>query len=302
MKVGLHQGSALSPLLFIIIMDVLAEEARTKPPWAMLFADDLVLVSETVEEVEEELERWRALIENKGLTICRSKTEYLVPSHQHGVVKLEGEPLPSVNCFFKYLGSVIYGCGGCGKDVDGRIKVAWSIWRDLSGVIYNKKVPMKLKSKLYKTVVRPAMVYGSECWAQRKQEEQRLHTTEMKMLRWSQGKTRKDRIKNEPIRGIARATPIKSVLTQKRLSWYGHVMRREETHITRRYGHVMRREETHITRSTLSMTVMGTRPRGRPKMRWLDRLKSDMRIYGINPEMATDREHWAVMVKNVDTT
>ena len=77
-------------------------------------------------------------------------------------------------------------------------------------------------------------------------------------------------------------TPIKSVLAQKRLSWYGHVMRREET---------------HITRSTLNMTVMGTRPRGHPKMRWLDRLKSDMRIYGINPEMATDRERWAVMVK-----
>ena len=52
-KVGLHQGSALSPVLFIIIMDVLAEEARTKPPWAMQCADDLVLVSETVEEVEE---------------------------------------------------------------------------------------------------------------------------------------------------------------------------------------------------------------------------------------------------------
>ena len=103
-------------------MDVLAKEAsKTKPPWAMLFADDLVLVSETVEEVEEELERWRAVIENKGLRISRSKTEYLIPSHQQGVVKLEGEPLPSVNSF-KYLGSVI----GCGKDVDGRIKVAWS--------------------------------------------------------------------------------------------------------------------------------------------------------------------------------
>ena len=62
----------------------------------MLFADDLVLVSETVEE---ELERWRAVIENKGLRISRSKTEYLVPSHQQGVVKLEGEPLPSVNSF-----------------------------------------------------------------------------------------------------------------------------------------------------------------------------------------------------------
>ena len=146
---------------------------------------------------------------------------------------------------------------------------------------------MKLKSKLYKTVVRPGMVYGSECWALSKQEEQRLHTTEMKMLRWSQGKTRKDRNNNETIRVNAKLTPINSVLIQKRLSWYGHVMRRDET---------------HITKSTLRTTVMGTRPRGRPKMRWLDRLKSDMRIYGINPEMATDRKRWAVMVKNVDTT
>ena len=109
---------------------------------------------------------------------------------------------------------------------------------------------MKLKNKLYKTVVRPAMVYGSECWALRKEEEQRLHTTEMKMLRWSQGKTRKDRIKNEKIRGNAKVMPMNSVLTQKRLSWYGHAMRRDET---------------HITKSTLSTTVTGTRPRGRPK-------------------------------------
>ena len=120
---------------------------------------------------------------------------------------------------------------------------------------------MKLKSKLYKTVVRPAIVYGNECWALRKQEEQRLHTTDMKMLRWSQGKTRKGRIKNETIRGNENVSPINSVLTQKRLSWYAHVMRREET---------------HITRSTLSTTVTGTRLRGRPHMTWLERLKGDI--------------------------
>ena len=66
------------------------------------------------------------------------------------------------------------------------------------------------------------------------------------------------------------------------------------------YGHVMRREKTGITRSTLSMK--GTRPRGRPKMRWLDRLKIDMRIHGINPDMATHKDRWYDMVKNVDTT
>ena len=107
-------------------------------------------------------------------------------------MKLEGESLPSVNSF-KYLGSVIDGSGGCVKDVDGRIKELF------------KKVPVKRKSKLYKTVARPAMVYGSECW-----EEQRLHTTENAMLRWSQGKTRKDRIEDETIRGKAKVTDTKT--------------------------------------------------------------------------------------------
>ena len=44
-KVTLHYGSALSPLCFIIIIDMLAEEAGTKPAWAILFEDDSVLVS-----------------------------------------------------------------------------------------------------------------------------------------------------------------------------------------------------------------------------------------------------------------
>jgi len=42
-EVGLHQRSALSPLLFVIIMDILAEDINEDSPWAMLFADDLVL-------------------------------------------------------------------------------------------------------------------------------------------------------------------------------------------------------------------------------------------------------------------
>ena len=91
-----------------------------------------MLVSETAEEVEEELESWRAVIENKGLTISRSKTEYLVPSHQQDEVKLEGEPLPSVNSS-KYLGSVIGGTGefigGCrGSNTSRLVTMEGSIW------------------------------------------------------------------------------------------------------------------------------------------------------------------------------
>ena len=51
--VGLHQGSALNPLLFIIIMDVIAENIATIPPRTMLFADGLVLCKGTKEESEQ---------------------------------------------------------------------------------------------------------------------------------------------------------------------------------------------------------------------------------------------------------
>ena len=58
-KVGVHQGSAISPLIFISIMDVLASEIDIEPPWAMLFADDLVLCETSKAAVERELEIWR---------------------------------------------------------------------------------------------------------------------------------------------------------------------------------------------------------------------------------------------------
>ena len=53
-KVGLHQGSAINPLLFIIIMDVLASEIDSEPPWAMLFVEDLVLCETFKAAVERE--------------------------------------------------------------------------------------------------------------------------------------------------------------------------------------------------------------------------------------------------------
>ena len=56
-KVGLHQGTSLSPLLFAVIMDRLTEDVRRELRWTMLFAD--VICEETREEVEWRLECWR---------------------------------------------------------------------------------------------------------------------------------------------------------------------------------------------------------------------------------------------------
>ncbi|KAK3505887.1 hypothetical protein QTP70_019274, partial [Hemibagrus guttatus] len=68
-EVGLHQGSALSPFLFAIVMDQLSEEVRQESPWTMMFVDDIVICSESREQVEENLERWRFALERRGMKI-----------------------------------------------------------------------------------------------------------------------------------------------------------------------------------------------------------------------------------------
>ena len=89
------------------------------------------------------------------------------------------------------------------------------------------------KSKIYKTAIRPAVTCGGECWAIRKCEQNQTNTTEMKVLRWIPGKTRNDHIRNVTIRGKAHTKPINNFLIKKRLSWFGHVQRRDEDNVVK---------------------------------------------------------------------
>ena len=62
-------------------------------------------------------------------------------------------------------------------------------------------MPAKLKEKVEKTVIKPAMLYAAETWATIKKQEKRIEVNEMRMLRWMCGVTRNDKIRNEHIRG-----------------------------------------------------------------------------------------------------
>ena len=67
-SIGLHQGSTLSPYLFTLVFDVLNEHVQDPMPWCMLFADDIVLVGESREEINEKLELWREALEGHGFS------------------------------------------------------------------------------------------------------------------------------------------------------------------------------------------------------------------------------------------
>ena len=85
---------------------------------------------------------------------------------------------------------------------------------------------MGLKGKVYRMVVRPAVLYGSECWPPKKTQVQLLMVAEMRMVRWMCGFTRLDRIRNGKIRGLDEVAPIEEKMRESRLRWFGHVKRR----------------------------------------------------------------------------
>ena len=90
---------------------------------------------------------------------------------------------------FKYLGVTFSEEGGSETAVRARVKAGWQKWRELGPVIADKKIPTKLKTKLYTTVVRPAILYGAECWTTGVKEENILEKTEMRRLRRIKGVT-----------------------------------------------------------------------------------------------------------------
>ncbi|KAF3624971.1 Long chain acyl-CoA synthetase 6, peroxisomal [Capsicum annuum] len=129
-------------------------------------ACEVVLIDETQGGVNVKLEVWRQTLESKRFRLSRSKTEYM-------------------------------GNGEIDEDVSKRIGAGWMKWRLASGVLCDKKVPLKLKGKFYRVVVCPAMLL-----------------------------TRGDRVRNEAIREKMGVASVEDKMREGRLRWFGHVMRR----------------------------------------------------------------------------
>ena len=156
----------------------------------------------------------------------------------------------------------------------------------MTGVICDTKVPLTLKGKVHKAVVRPALTYGLEAAPMKKAQEQRLDVAEMKMLRWMSGVTRMDRIRNNYVRGSAKVTQASKKIQEYRLRWFGHLSRRVN--------------EGHVAREAMEMEMVGTRRRGRPRVRWRDCIRDDMEEKGISEHQALERNTWKRLIKNSD--
>ena len=138
-------------------------------------------------------------------------------------------------------------------------------------------MPVELKDKSFKTIIRIAMTYGSECWALKKKDKNKLNSFEMRVLRWARGKTRLNHIRYEDISKEAHEKPAETFLENKRL---------------KSFGHGLRRKHNQIFAKSLRLEVSGRRSRRQSKKRWRDNIKGDMKKYQLTEDMAQYRKYW----------
>ncbi|KAJ4747829.1 magnesium transporter NIPA (DUF803) [Rhynchospora pubera] len=139
-----------------------------------------------------------------------------------------------------------------------------------------------LKGKFYRTAIRPAMLYGAECWATKRRHVQKMSVAEMRMLRWICGHTRKDRIRNDDIRDMVGVAPIEEKLIQHRLRWFGHIQRRPP--------------EAPVRIGILNHFENTRRGRGRPRLTWEEAVKRDLKEWNVSKELAIDRSAWKLAI------
>ena len=284
--VGVHRGSALSPFIFTIVMDTLTDNIRKRAPENMMFADDVILCGKERQAVEDQLEGWRRSLEDYGLKVSREKTEYLKMQAGHrdeGEIELRGVKLKRVS-EFKYLGSTLQEDGGASREVERRIAAGWHAWKNMSGILCDKRVPLYIKGNIYKVVVRPALLYGTEALPITKCQEKKANTAEMRMLRWMRGITRKDRVENVTVRKELGVEKVSEKMRENRLRWFGHVWRSEEQGLTKRVMGIK----------------VGRRSRGRPKRRFMACIEEDLKIKGLEVTDAEDRDLWRRKIRTGD--
>ena len=110
-KVGVHQGSELSPLLFIIVLEAFSREFRAGVPWEDRYGDDLVIIAHSLEECVRRLLIWKEAMEKKGLRVNAGKTMVMICGTGLDVLQSSGE-YPCAVCRTGVGNSSIY-CNGC---------------------------------------------------------------------------------------------------------------------------------------------------------------------------------------------
>ena len=290
-KTGVKQGCNMSGFLFLLIIDWVMRRSVGNGEhgirWKFStklddldFADDIALISSTKQHLQIKTDKLVEHSKKVGLKTNREKCKILrINAPTTEAITINEDPLEEVT-EFQYLGAVVSGAGGGAEDLQNRIKKARVAFSNLKNIWNSNNISRNTKLKLYKSLVKPVLMYGAETWKMTKSDNKKIDTFELKCLRKILRIRWEEHITNVEVMRRTGISEISKEVQQRRWKYIGHILRKEQ-------------DNDCVT--AMTWAPEGRRKRGRPKMTWRRTVEKEREDAGIRSwkqarTIAMDRE------------
>ena len=241
---GVRQGSVLSPILFVALMDWVLREALDGLGTEVSvgggcgladldYADDVLLLTTSLQAAQRGVDAVAEVGKRVGLELNPNKTVWMARGVDDGVLMVAGRPVDSSPSLV-YLGVDVGPDGGMAGELSRHLTAAnrsfWGLrrlWRD-------RGVSVATKARVYSAVVRGTLLYGAESWVLRREDERRVAVFDRSRLRWIAGIWRRDEVSNTGLLARVGLEGVENVIVRTTWRWLGHVLRMSEVRWPRR--------------------------------------------------------------------
>ena len=207
------------------------------------YADDIDIIKENEQKTLEILTHLKEKAQQMGLVINQDKTEYMVISREgttknSGHMQIDNMTIKRTETY-KYLGTIFNCSNIIREEIQARINSGNKIYYALQHLLKSNALSRNTKITIYKTLIRPIVLYGSETWSTTKRDNALLQTFENKVLRRIFGPIRDTqsgewkRRSNKDIHDLFKSPLITGIMKANRLQWLGHIERMEDNRETK---------------------------------------------------------------------
>lgn len=294
---GVRQGCILSPLLFNLYSEEIIQKALKEtsigikvngaPINNIRYADDTLIIAESIEELQVLMDKVVDSSEESGLTLNIKKTKFMTiaKSQQRERLWIRGEIVQKVDRY-TYLGTVITENNDCKQEIKSRIGKARSTFDNMRKILCSNDLSLQLKVRMLRCYVFSVLLYGMEAWTLKKDISNRIEAFEM----WTYRRILKiswvDRVTNdEVLRKMKKEKEVLNTIKIRKLQYLGHVMRGEKY---------------VLLQIIIQGKIVGKRSIGRRRISWLNNLRQWYNCKSVELfRAAVSKVKIAVMIANL---